>query len=138
MEQREIQEILKRKLEVLEQIRANTETQRYFIRKRELRGLSRMLREREALIQELAGVNQQLERTEDWRNINGIQPMVQAVTAKEREVFSYCNGVLQEAKSERERIGAELNNLLMRGRLKKQYIVQWKMVAWGNRFNMKK
>ncbi len=134
----EIQQLLEQQLELLERIRANTETQRYFIRQRELRGLGRMLQEREVLINQLGAVRQAVEAFADWRNDPGLERLVESIELKRDETFQLINCVYREALAEKQRIGAEIKNLRLKRQLKNQYVLKWTMLSWGNRFNEKK
>ncbi len=138
MTREDAQQLLEEQVELLERIRANTETQRYFIRRRELRGLGRMLQERAALINELGAVRQALEAFADWRSDPGLEPLLTTIELKRDETFRLINCVYREALAEKERIGAEVKKLRLKRQLKNQYVLKWTMLSWGNRFNEKK
>lgn len=133
----EIQDRLLLKLEILEKIGANTDTQSRFIRKRELRGLRRLLRERAALISELEAVSRELESVGGWEGSEGLQAMARTIAAKQREIMDRANAVLREAVTERERIGSELKNIRIRRRAAREYAPPRMPVPWGGRFNAK-
>ena len=131
---------LGRKLLLLDKISANTEVQSRFVRRREMRGLGRLLRERAALIEELAAVNREIED----QGLEGLKTaaavaQAAAVAAKEREVLAACRRVLEEAVAERSQIAAELNSLRRRRQLQKQYDPPWAGIAaaQGIRLNEK-
>ncbi|MDT8902117.1 hypothetical protein [Anaeroselena agilis] len=126
---------LAKKTALLEKIAANTEKQRLLVAKREMRGLRRLLRERGALIDELAAVNGLLDAGAAWR-----QPFAdefRAVESKQRELLGACDRVLQEALAERARIAAEINNSRLMRQVKNRYIHRWQIMAWGNCLNVK-
>jgi flagellar biosynthesis/type III secretory pathway chaperone len=138
MEQREaIEYYLERKMGILEKIAANTETQRRFIPRRELRGLRRVLREREALLQELAALNREIAGSLKWKTVNTLTPQFQAIAARQREIMNHAAQALQEAAMERNRIAAELNGSKKTRSIRNQYVNHWTVLAPGCRINEK-
>ena len=125
---------LKKKMALLEKIAVNTEKQRLLVARREMRGLRRLLRERGALIDELAAVNGLLDASA------ARQPLAdeyRAVEAKQKELLGACDQVLQQALTERARIAAEINNGRLMRQVKNRYINKWQVMAWGNCLNVK-
>ncbi len=126
---------LEKKLALLEKIAVNTEKQRLLVARREMRGLRRLLRERAALIDELAAVNGLLGAGAAWRQ--ALADEFRAVEAKQRELLGACDRVLQEALAERARIATEINNSRLMRQVKNRYINRWQVMAWGNCLNVK-
>lgn len=138
MEQRgNIEEYLNRKLAILEKIAANTETQRRFIPRRDMRGLRRVLREREALIEGLADVNRDLARNPGWKTMTALAAKMQEMTMKQKEILARSSQVLQQAIMERNRIAAELNSSRVVRYIKTRYVNHWTIMARGGRINEK-
>lgn len=130
-------EYLNKKNNILGKIAANTETQYRFIHKREMRGLKRVLRERDTLIEELVAINLALSKDQSWKNIQGLIPLIQDLNHKQQEILDRSRQVIQEAVAERTRIAAELKSSRVRQQVKSQYINPWAVVAHGRRFNEK-
>ena len=128
---------LKQKNKILDKIAANTETQYRFIHKREMRGLRRVLREREVLIKELIGINLELSQDQSWKSNQGVVTLVQEMNLKQQEILDRSRQVIQEAITERTRIAAEIKSSRVRQQVKTQYINPWAVVAQGRRFNEK-
>lgn len=126
---------LTRKLEIIEKINTNTETQRRFVRRREMRGLNRLLRERAVLIDELVAVNGKLKSDPGWKNLNEFKAMVQTIETRQKETLDACDQVLQEALAEHRLIAAELCNIKALRQLKNRYVRQWTVMALGHRFS---
>ncbi len=137
MTQAEVRNRLELKLAVLEKIRLNTETQGRFIRKREMRGLNRLLRERAALITELEAVNRELESQSDWRTMGELNSLIDAVDAKERETRDFAGKVMREAVAEREQIGSELKNIRLRRQAARKYALPQSALSRFGRLNVK-
>ncbi|MBU2702561.1 hypothetical protein Ga0466249_003695 [Sporomusaceae bacterium BoRhaA] len=126
---------LARKMNILEQIAANTETQSRFIHKREMRGLGRVLGERENFLEELAMLNQQLTKDSTWKNIPMLAPMIQEITHKQQELLERSKQVLQEAVAERSLIAEELKINKIGQQVKNGYVNPWVSIAWGRFIN---
>jgi hypothetical protein len=126
-----------KKLQILEKIAANTETQYRFIHRREMRGLKRVLRERDALIRELAAINEELSSDQTWKSMQELTPMLQAISRKEQDIMERGRQVMQEAVAERARIAAELKQSKARRQVENQYLNPWAIVARGSRINQR-
>jgi len=136
MGQREIASgYLRKKLDILEKIAAKIETQCRFIHKREMRGLRRVLRERDALIDEVLAINLALARDPAWKSMPALQPLIQDVINRERAIMDRGKQVLQEAVAERACIAAELRQSKVHRQVKNQYVNPWTVVARGSRIN---
>ena len=124
-----------KKKDILEKIAAKTETQCRFIHKGEMRGLGRVLRERDALIDELVAINIELAREQTWKEVQGLRPMIQDITNREQAIIARSKQVVQEAIAEKARIAVELRNRKVQQQVKNQYINPWAVVGRGSRIN---
>lgn len=128
---------LTEKLEILEKMIANTETQSRFIHKREMRGLRRILREREALLGKLLAVNNQLTIDQGWKNSKQLMAVQQAIADRQAQLLKQSSQVITQAVTERTRIAAELNSSRMAKNLQNRYANPWATVSQGSRLNAK-
>lgn len=128
---------LQRKLEILDQIAAKTETLCRFIPNRKMTGIGRVLRERNVLIDELAAVNAEVAGNPMWKNISGIEPLRQAAANKRREILERSRQVLQQAIEEKACIANELKNSRVHRQVRNQYVTPYKIMLPGCRFNKK-
>lgn len=128
---------LMQKIKILEKIAANTETQSRFIHKRELRGLARVLGEREKLLEELATLNKELASYSTWNNMPALAPMLRDITHQQQELLKRSRHVLQEAVAERALIARELKNTKIERRVKNGYVHPWAEIAGGRFINEK-
>lgn len=138
MEQREnIEDCLNRKLAILEKIAANTDTQLRFIPRREMRGLRRVLRERDALLEGLVDVNRDLARNSGWKSMPVLAAKIQELALKQVEILARSRQALQGAIMERNRVVAELNSSRVGRNIKNRYVNHWTVMAQGCRINEK-
>ena len=128
---------LTQKMQILEKIAANTETQCRFIHKREMKGLGRVLKERGVLLEELTALNQELISDQTWKNVLALAPMAREIARRQQELLKRSRQVLQEAVAERELIAAELRNSKVHRQVKNQYVHPWAIMARGIRINQK-
>ncbi|WP_378953336.1 hypothetical protein [Pelosinus sp. sgz500959] len=126
---------LHKKIKVLEKIAANTESQYRFIHKREMKGLGRVLGEREVLLEELLTLNQALVREGNWQHVSELASVILDITKKQQELLERSRQVLQEAMIERTRIATELKNGKIHRSVRSQYVNPWTMMMWGNHIN---
>lgn len=137
MNQDQARDYLATQMELLDQIRANTERQSRFIKSREIRGLGRMLRERSVLIERLVMINKLLQEV-DWEAADSnLKNIRQTAVDQQDEIYRYINRVMNEAMVERDKIKMELNSIRVKKNLKNQYEIKWKVLSFGNRFNAK-
>jgi len=128
---------LNKKMQILEKIAANTEAQRRFIHRREMKNVKRALREKEVLIGKLAAINEELATDQTWKSMQGLTPMIQDITHKQQEIMDRSRQVLQEAADERARIAAEIRSSKAGRQIRNQYVNPWAIVARGRRINEK-
>ena len=138
MKLEDIKNNLATKLVILEKIHANTEAQGRFVRKRQLTGLNRLLRERAVLIEKLAAVNSRLSAENGWRDDRRLAAALQAVEKKQKETLSVCQLVVRQTMTEREQIREELYTSRSIRKAQRHYTRKWpgKTVV-GNRLNVK-
>ena len=133
----ELNVCLLKKKQILEKIAANTETQCRFIHKREMKGLERVLDEREVLLDGLARINKKLASDSAWKNAAALAPMVRDITHQQRELLKRSKQVLQEAIAERACIAAELKSNKIRRQVKNGYVNPWASIVGGRLINEK-
>lgn len=128
---------LTEKLEILEKLIANTETQSRFVRKREMRGFRRILREREALLGKLLAVHNQLTIEQGWKNSKQLLSLQQAIADRQTQLLKQSSQVITQAVTERTRIAAELNSSRTTKNLQNRYANPWATVSQGSILNAK-
>ncbi|SDE48560.1 hypothetical protein [Sporomusa acidovorans] len=133
----EARKCLQRKLQILEQIAAKTETLSRFVPDRKITGLGRVLRERKALIDELAVVHAQIANNPAWKHEAGLATLVQEATGKHREVLERSHQVLQQAMQEKTRMASEIRSSKLYRHARSQYVTPWRDMMAGCRFNTK-
>ncbi|QDR79751.1 hypothetical protein [Sporomusa termitida] len=132
---RDSKELLGRKLTIIRKLNTNTATQSRFVRRRELRGLNRLLRERAVLIDELVTVNAKLQGDKHCQYSAELQAMAAAIEKEQKAALTACDQVLREALVEHRQIAAELNNIKVLRQAKGRYLQQWTVMAAGANFN---
>ena len=133
----EARSCLQRKLEILEQIAAKTETLCRFIPDRKMTGIGRVLRERKALIDELAAVNAEVAGNPAWKSVSDIEQLRQEAVGKQRQILERSRQVLQQAIEEKACIAAELKKSRVHRQVRNQYVTPYKSMLPGCRFNKK-
>ncbi len=134
---KDVEELLHRKLAIIKKLNTNTETQSRFVRRRELKGLNRLLRERAALIDELVTVSDRLKGSGSDPYPAALRAMATTVEKEQQAALTACDQVLREALVEHKQIAAELNNLKVLRQAKGRYLHQWTVMAAGASFNVK-
>ena len=123
------------KMQILEKIAANTETQCRFIHKREMRGLGRVLRERGVLLEQLSMLSNELAKDQDWKGIPDLASMIRDVNDQQQAVLARSMQVLQQAVAEHELIAIELKNSKVQRQVKNRYVNPWAVQARGGHIN---
>ncbi|SMD09793.1 hypothetical protein [Sporomusa malonica] len=126
---------LNQKIQILEKIAANTETQCRFIQNRKMKGLERVLRERAELLEELVAINAALASDQSWQLLPQLVAMMQDTTNKQKEMINRSHQVLQQAIDEKACIAAELKNSKIQRQVKSQYVNPWASMARGHLIN---
>ncbi|WP_371380334.1 hypothetical protein [Sporomusa aerivorans] len=128
-------ELLTRKLEILQKISANTKYQIKFIQQRKMKGLLRLLREREQYLLEwetimkvgavsLAAADEEMKK------------MILLVAAKLQEVIKDNEAAIEDARIEKNHIAADLRRVENDVKLRNSYDYQRKAFS-GNCLNQK-
>ncbi|MDR3562186.1 MAG: hypothetical protein P4N59_12225 [Negativicutes bacterium] len=137
MKQQEVCDLLTKKLELLTKITANTATHLRFVRRHEMVGLKRVLRERGLLLRELAAIDQQngAWHYDNWKDCRPVSELVSAVAARLREVVDGDAVVRQAAMEEKNLIAARLHSIKMSKNLQTRYVATWHPASRTSRFN---
>ncbi|MBP2636640.1 MAG: hypothetical protein H6Q72_2547 [Firmicutes bacterium] len=130
-------EYLNHKMQILEEIAANTEAQCRLIQARKMQGLNRVLAKRAVLLQTLKTINGELAGDSDWKNMPQLAAMMQNNANMQRRVMARSREVLQQAVTEKTRIAAELRSSKIQRQVQNQYIAPWTIMLRGCRFNKK-
>lgn len=136
--QEDAQKCLIRKKEIVGAIVANTETQGRFIKARKMKGMRRILREREALLNDLAAVNAQLNRDSSWKKHGQLVFLAQEIEKKQQELLERSKYVVQEAIAERSQIAYELQKSKIGKQVRQTYVNPWVSQLSGARINEKR
>ncbi|MEN6565544.1 MAG: hypothetical protein ABFC57_04525 [Veillonellales bacterium] len=128
---------LTQKMEIINKLSANTETQCRFIHKREMKGLGRVLREREVLLNELAMLNKELASDQTWEYVSAAASMIRNITDKQQELLERSKQVLQEAVAEHALIATELKSSKIRRHVKNEYVNTWTMISRRRLLNVR-
>ncbi len=137
MTQFSLKSCLTKKLQLIQDICANNESQQRLLKKRNLRALRRLLRERDALITELNTIDSQLNiASPNWQQQLTWQSIAQTINQLQVDMLNSCRQVLCQAAAERRNIAAELKNIKNAQQLKNHYAPQWQKIA-GRRLSVK-
>ncbi|HWP98197.1 MAG TPA: hypothetical protein VN426_15225 [Syntrophomonadaceae bacterium] len=137
----ELYELMAEKLEILQNISTNTSAQLRFIQQRKLKGLHRLLDERAQYLQDLALLNDKLNRIAD-NDIGKLtmgeqfKQMEIAIQVKESEIICANDEALKAANAERDHIISDLHNVRIQKNLKHCYNYRWIKRA-GNKLILK-
>ncbi|SHI54876.1 flagellar export chaperone FlgN [Propionispora hippei] len=133
----EIISLLTRKLDILDQIADNTERQGRFIKKQQMTGLRRLLRERETLIKELGDIVEILREKSIPAGDCEVHSLQKNIKGRHAEILAACRQVLQSAQSLKGEIFSQLHSTRTSYRLNSQYIYQWERPVSRARINAK-
>lgn len=138
MNRAKVQQCLVRKLQVVEAIIAKTETQMRFVGKRQMKGLWRVLRERQELIDELGQISQTLEQAAGrWQTERDFQPLLKSIKEKSSLMIRLSEQAVEAVKAERCVMAGELRQLRMAKSVNKTYLRPWQGLAVGRNFSAK-
>jgi hypothetical protein len=133
-----LKSFLVRKLQLIKAICANNESQERLLKRRNLRAVRRLLREREALIVELVNIDSQLTILDaTWSERPAWQSIAQTINQLQGDMIRSCRQVIGQATAERRNIAAELKNIKTAQHLKSQYASPWKGLTAGRRLSVK-
>lgn len=136
MTDEEIGEYLVKNIEILEKIAVNTNTQLRFIQRQEMRGLRRIIQERECLIVELTSITEILSNQTGWKNKPQFQLLLQAVSDKQKQILNLSRNGLEEAMAERNKLKAKLRQFRVMRNVQNRYVNVW-IPPFGSRINAK-
>ncbi|GBG55730.1 hypothetical protein SPFL3102_03045 [Sporomusaceae bacterium FL31] len=136
MTDEEISKYLVKNIEILEKIAVNTNTQLRFIYRQEMRGLRRIIQERECLIGELTIVAELLSNQTEWENKAQFQPLLQTIRDKQKQILNLSRDGLEAAMTERNKLKAKLQRFRVMRNVQNRYVNVW-MPPFGSRINAK-
>lgn len=136
MTDEEISEYLVKNIGILEKILVNTNTQLRFIHRQEMRGLRRIIQERECLIGELAVVAEILSNQTGWKNKAQFQPLLQTIRDKQKQILNLSRDGIEAAMIERNNLKAKLRRFRVMRNVQNCYVNVW-MPPFGSRINAK-
>lgn len=131
-----VYEHLVKKLDILNKIYKNTETQLRFVRRHEMRGLQRLLRERAKYLHQLTMLNVTINACDDEPATEAISTLCQQIRMKEQEISACNTQTMQAAAEERDNLAASLRNV-RQGRHLHDHYQSRGHYAGGSRFNKK-
>lgn len=138
MNELEFKECLKQKRQIIQRILANNETQRYFIQRQNMKGLQRLLLERDQLIEELAAVEGRLKSAgATWQQAAAWQAILQTVKEEQAAMLNSCKLIVEEAVAARLQIAAELREIKAGRLLKNNYAPPWPSMVAGRQLSIK-
>lgn len=136
MTDEEIGEYLVKNIEILEKIAVNTNTQLRFIQRQEMRGLRRIIQERECLIVELTSITEILSNQNGWKNKPQFQLLLQAISDKQKQILNLSRNGLEAAMAERNKLKAKLRQFRVMRNVQNRYVNVW-IPPFGSRINAK-
>jgi hypothetical protein len=137
MEPNKVFDYLQRQLKILEEIKVNTDKQGRFVRRGEMRGLRRLLGERQVLIDELVDLTGKLAGDHPRSYLPDAEKLRKDIAARKLEIRDSFDKALREAMTARARIGVQLRDIRTGRRLQHQYVSCWTAPEQGSRFNKK-
>ncbi len=135
MKPNEIKGCLLKKLKILEAIGSNTAKQQRFVGKGQLRGLNRLLNEREKLLDELVAADNWLSAQTGWEKAGDFRRLIQAMENKRQEILTVSVQALEATKLARDHAADELRNIRAKKALRNRYADGWKTLQVGRRLN---
>lgn len=119
--ERKLYEQMAKRLEVLQQISANTKIQIQFIQKRKLKGLLRLLDERAEYIQQL----DHLQIGKKFTFNPKIRELANLIQEKEQEIVADNETALATAQAERKHIMEDLYSVRAQKKVRSSYCTRW-------------
>ncbi len=113
------------KLELLEQILENTDIQLRFVRRREMTGLRRLLRERDGYIRKLIDLNEKLKTNGKTIALTAAQALQAKIEDRQRAITAANATVMAAAVKERDNIAADLQRVNAQRELRTCYENRW-------------
>ncbi|HWR39258.1 MAG TPA: hypothetical protein VN611_07135 [Patescibacteria group bacterium] len=130
-------DLLNEKLQILEAITANTEQQRRLLKRNSLPGVTRLLREREQLIRQLAAVVRQLSSENIAASSPALSLLHRTILTKQQELLASANLLRAETSYEKQQLARQLNAVKTKRRIQRHYEPVRTLVYSGRRLNIK-
>lgn len=138
MNQFELKECLAQKRQIIQRILANNETQRLFIKRQNMKGLQRLLLERDTLIGQLTTVEGKLRNAGgNWRQAAEWKEILQPINQERSALLDSCKLVAQEAIAARLQIADKLREIKAGRLLKDHYAPPWTGMGAGCQLSIK-
>lgn len=138
MNQFELEECLTQKRQIIQSILANNETQRYYIQRQNMKGLRRLLLEREQLIEEFAAVEGRLKMAgNSWQQAAEWQAILQNINQEQAALLNSCKLVVQEAGTARQQMATKLREIKAGRLLTNHYAPSWPRMVAGRQLSIK-
>lgn len=134
MNQYQLLAYLNQKNDLLGEMKANTETQLRFIARQDIRGLRRLIQERQQLIDAFATLCLQVRQYGDWNSNREIQPLLLTIEERQRDVMELSQRVKQLLENERDTIRDRLRQVRQR-RVAHNYYAVAKAAVRGSYLN---
>lgn len=125
-----------KKRQVLDKILEVTERQLRFILKDQLKGLKRVIGEREQLISELLDIDEHLKKDISWQENLIVMPLLRSIKEKEDEILAVSSQVLRAAREEQNNTKAKLQQFRLMRNMKNCY-TRTVSDIYGNIINVK-
>lgn len=133
----EVKICMTQKIEVIEKLIKNHEFQLRFIRRREMRGMKRLLRERAELIENFITVDKQLRSHGSLEQVAVYADLMQEIETKQLIMLDLGKQAVQAAIAEQHNIAEELRNVKTNHQLANYYSRPWPLMTAGRRFSLK-
>lgn len=114
-------ELLKKKLEIIQSLNSCMETEGRFIDCLDMKGLERTLRKCDELLTELAHVNDELNGKEDGGENSDLKELVAVIEQEQKEVLTLHLKLLKNAIAQRDTIKDGLQKIRNNKRIKNRY-----------------
>jgi hypothetical protein len=136
MNDHEMLELLMDYRKLLKKITALTQTQLRFICRQDIRGLKRVIQERESLIAEAGSVQQILQKQPGWENQLQFKSLQQEIAAEQRIILAMSRKGLEAAQLEKNKLKNTLQRFRQMRTAQNRYVNDW-MPKSSHRFNAK-
>lgn len=111
MAQQQLLACLTQKKELLDRIKANTETQMRLITRQDIRGLRRVIGERQKLIEEFAALASHMKQYREWEYHDEAQPLLLSIAERHRLVIEISRTTMELLKTERDNLKDRLRQV---------------------------
>lgn len=118
-------EKLLKKREIFGQLEKNSQVQGRFIQQGKMKGLQRVLEEREVLLEELRLVHEKLEQETGWKQQAELLPLIRELAALQERLLCRSTENIQQAMAERSAIAHEMHKRKLGRQVRQQYTNPW-------------